>query len=255
MNMQYCTKIPVSIAALLGAAFLLATSPLKAEGSDWEYGGAIYIWGSKMNMTTPAGDKAKIPFYQILDDLQFTLMGLFGARNDKWSITNDLIYMNIKQGKERDATFPDGGSIQLTGSVQMKSWIVTPTVGYAFYNTDQARVEVLGGVRYLWIDVGLKISANGQPIFDESGSEGFWDGIVGMRATVNLNDRWYVPLYADVGWGNSDGTWQGLAGVGYRFSKFNTSLAYRYLYYKFDDIPTLSKLVIKGPFASFSIMF
>lgn len=183
------------------------------------------------------------------------LMGDFTARQDKWSFGSDLIYMNLKESKARDFTGLLDRQQDLKGTIQMKSWIVTPTVGYAFHDSEKARVEVIGGVRYLWIKVGLQIDENGTPVFDESGSDSFWDGIVGMRAAFNLNENWYIPAYFDVGAGNSDGTWQALGGVGYRWKRYQASLVYRYLQYKFDDIPTLSKLEIKGPQLNFSFNF
>ena len=41
------------------------------------------------------------------------------------------------------------------------------------------------------------------------------------RATVFLNEKWYLPLYDDIGTGDSDLTWQLGAGIGYRFDKLN----------------------------------
>jgi hypothetical protein len=72
-----------------------------------------------------------------------------------------------------------------------------------------------------------------------------------LRSTVKLNEKWYIPIYADVGAGDSDGTWQVLAGIGYRSGNWNTALAYRYLDYQFDDIKALSGLVVKGPQLNF----
>lgn len=255
MHIVNLRKIPAFLYSLVAVSFFVNAAPLRADDSGWDYTASAYLWGASMTMKTPAGQEGEIPFYQILNDLQMALMGDFTARKDKWSVTNDLIYMDLKQSNERSFTGPAGGSVDLKGSIKMKSWIVTPTVGYAFHDTEKARVEVIGGVRYLWIKVGLKINESGTPVFDESGSDSFWDGVVGMRATVNLNENWYVPAYVDVGAGNSDGTWQALGGIGYRWKRYQTAFVYRYLQYKFDDIPTLSKLQIKGPQLSFSFNF
>jgi hypothetical protein len=32
--------------------------------------------------------------------------------------------------------------------------------------------------------------------------------VVGVKGQVRLDDRWYLPFYADVGTGDSDLTWQ-----------------------------------------------
>ena len=255
LTIQLSRKSSIYFCLMVSATLMLCAPPALAADSNWKYTGSAYIWGAAMTMKTPEGQEGEIPFYQILNDLQMVLMGDLAARKEKWSFSTDLIYMNLKQGNERYFTGPLNQARELKGTIQMKSWIVTPTVGYAMYDNDTARVEVVGGVRYLWIDVGLKINENGTTIFDQSGSDSFWDGVVGLRAAFNLNERWYIPAYFDVGAGNSDGTWQALGGVGYRWKRYQTSLVYRYLEYKFDDIPTLSKLQVKGPLLNFSFSF
>ena len=244
-----------SFCCLLLTACWVFPGTLQADDAKWDYKASIYLWGSSITMETTEGQEGKLPFYQILDDLQLAVMGDFSARKEKWSFTTDLIYMDLKQSDERDFVGPAGRERDLKGTIQMKSWIVTPTVGYAIHDDEKALVEVVGGVRYLWLKTALKINENGTPVFDEAESDSFWDGVIGMRAAFNLNENWYLPAYFDVGAGNSDGTWQALGGVGYRWKRYEASLVYRYLKYSFDDISTLSKLVVKGPLLKFSFNF
>ena len=259
MISQRFHRFSVATASVAAAAFIFCSAPLMAQdstsGSDWKYGASIYMWGPSMNIDTPTGQKVEVPFYQILNDLKMTLMGDFSVSNDKWSFMTDVIYMKLKQDNVNDPSRPIGELADLSSSIQMKSWIVSPTVGYALHNSDKARVEVFGGLRYLWIDLGVQINSRGNPVFDKSSSGSTWDGIVGLRAKVNLDEKWFMPLSIDVGGGDSDGTWQGIAGVGYDWGRFNTSLTYRYLQWKFDDVPTMSKLFIKGPLLNFNFTF
>ena len=209
---------------------------------EWQFGAEIYGWGSSLNIKTTGGQTVTIPFHQILDDLEFTFMGMFAARKDKWTLANDLIYMDLSQKESKN--HPEFTSYT---DVTLKSWIVSPTVGYAFVDSPEARIEVLGGARYLWMKSGIKIEAESHTLFDQAASDHFWDGIIGLRGRFNLNEKWFIPAYVDVGWGDSQNTWQGILGVGYRFNKFETQLAYRYLSYEFDS-PVISDLVVKGPF-------
>ncbi len=239
-----------------GLALLLCLStPLAAAASDWEKEATVYIWGAQMAIETPNGHKAELPFYKILDTLQMTLMGEFAMRNDQWSFTNDLIYIDLQQAKRRQASGPDPTDPSIYASIGLKSWIVTPTVGYALLNSEKARVEIFGGLRYLRIEAQVRLDRGNITEFDESASTSYTDGVIGMRAKINLNEKWYMPLSADIGSGGSDGTWQAQAGLGYHFSKFDSSLTYRYLDYQFDDVPTMSSLVTKGLVASFSFKF
>jgi hypothetical protein len=237
------------------ALSLCFSTPLLAAASDWEFEGKLYVWGAQLDITTPNGLDLDIPFHTILDTLNMTLMGEFAARNDQWSFTNDLVYLDIEQEEQRETPFPDPHNQTISGSLGMKSWIVTPTVGYALHNSDKARVEIVGGLRYLWIENQLRIVRGDVAIFDKSASVDYTDGVIGMRANINLNENWFMPLYADIGGGSSDGTWQAQAGIGYNFSKFSTSLTYRYLDYEFDDNDALAELVTKGLILSFNFKF
>ena len=246
----FCTGTTLFTSLAL-ALMLSTTAPALAadtgSGSDWEYVADIYAWGANMTIDTTGGQEVHIPFYQILNDLNFAFFTELGARNDKWSVMADVIYMDLSQkNNRRDATLPDGTAVTINDKLDMTSWIITPTVGYALHNGDDARVEVLGGLRYLSLDLGLAIDVNDNEVFNRSSSEGFWDGIVGMRANYNLSQTWYLPTYFDVGLGSSDFTWQASAGVGYHFSSFDAVLTYRYLDYEFDDL-VATDLVVKGP--------
>jgi hypothetical protein len=190
----------------------------------------------------------ELPFHQVLDDLQFAFMGTLGARNDKWSMLADVIYMDLSQTENlRNNTLPGGGSVTVNDTIDLQAWIVSPTVGYVVHSSEVGRVEVLGGLRYFWVDLGIQIDVNDTEVFNESASKDFWDGIVGMRAKFDVGQSWYLPMYFDIGAGDSDFTWQAYAGVGYHFSSFDAVLMYRYLDFEFDNLAAASDLVIKGP--------
>jgi len=240
----FSTLLMVMALASAGPVFAANTS----SSSDWEYLADIYLWGANLKVDTTGGQEVKLPFYQVLNDLDFAFMTEFGARNDKWSVMADVIYMNLSQKNHlRDDTLPDGTAVTINDKIDLSAWFVTPTVGYALHNADDARIEVIGGVRYFWVDLGIAIDVNDTEVFNKSSTKGFWDGIIGMRGNINLSQNWYLPAYFDVGWGSSgSSTWQAYTGVGYHFSKFDMSLTYRYMDYEFDHI-SASDLIIKGP--------
>ena len=253
---RYTSRKAGIATACTGLALLLCSStPLLAADSDWEWEGTVYAWGAQMNVETPAGHSLDLPFYKILDTLQMTLMGEIAARNDKWSFTTDLIYLDIKQDGHREASGPGPINPSISGSIGLTSWIVTPTVGYALNNSEKARVEIFGGLRYLSLEAQVRVDRGNLIDFNQSASKDYTDGVIGMRANINLDEKWFMPLYADIGGGSSDGTWQAQAGIGYHFSKVSTSLTYRYLDYEFDDNPAMAELVTKGLVGSISFKF
>ena len=80
---------------------------------------------------------------------------------------------------------------------------------------------------------------------------------MGLRGQANLNSRWYLPLYVDIGTGDSKSTWQGFAGLGYQFSKASVLGGYRYLKFDFDDKPgsLMSEMTVKGPLMAVKFQF
>jgi hypothetical protein len=239
----------ISLLALLFALSSLASPAVMAQDSDWQYSADIYFWTPKMTAVTPGGREATLPFYKILDNLEMAFMGGARAQKDKWSLSADIIYMNLSEKVNRDASYA-GDPLELDGDVKLKSWIVTPTVGYALLDSEQSRVEIFGGARYLWLKTSAGIDKNGDPLFNKSDSSGYWDAVVGLRGKFDLNEKWFIPAYIDVGTGDTKSTWQGFAGLGYQFQSFKAVLGYRYLKYKFDnDNPVLGKMIVKGPIA------
>jgi hypothetical protein len=69
------------------------------------------------------------------------------------------------------------------------------------------------------------------------------DAIVGTNARFGLGDgKWFMPLRADIGTGDSSLTWQLTAGLGYSFSWGDLLFVYRHLEYQQDDGELLERL-------------
>ena len=153
---------------------------------------------------------------------------------------------------------PLRGNVVLAANVGMKAWIVTPTVDYNLIDTEKGSLAVLGGARYLWMNVPIDLTTTVGPItrfYSESPSGSNWDAIVGVRGQLNLAPKWYAPYYVDGGGGDSKSTWQGFAGIAYRFGKVDAVGGYRYLNYKFKDGDELNTMTVKGPLLGAAFRF
>jgi hypothetical protein len=75
-----------------------------------------------------------------------------------------------------------------------------------------------------------------------------WDGIIGVkgRASFGEGNRWFVPWYLDVGTGDSDLTWQGIIGVGYKYSWGDIFAVWRYIDYKMPSDKVVQDLTLNG---------
>jgi opacity protein-like surface antigen len=241
-------------------AIAAAEEPAQKDG--WQFGANIYMWMPTIGGKSTNGDTIEINFDDILKDLEFFYMGGFEARNGRWHLTTDVIYMKLKQENNGKVTVPVGPgevAFDVDATVKLQAWIVTPAVGYTFIDTEKVRMEVLAGARYLWLKPELELDVTG-PLHERdrhiSDSGDVWDGIVGIRGNVNLDKNWYIPYYVDIGTGDSNLTWQWMAGFGCKVSKVvDVVAAWRYIYWRFDDNKVLSHLYINGPLVGVKFRF
>lgn len=136
--------------------------------------------------------------------------------------------------------------------------MVTPMVGYQLLKSERATLHALVGARYLWIEVSEKFDF-GPPLpvdtIKASESDGSWDALVGVRGDWQFSDKWYGAYQFDVGSGDSDLTWQGIATLNYRFNRFDASFGYRYLGWQDTENDALSDLNMSGFMAGLKFFF
>jgi len=257
----------VLLAMFCGVSSAAAKS-MTEESDKWQYEFTIYGWfpsiDGKLKYEVPPdnGDEIGVDISQILDSLNFIFMGIFEARRNKFSMGLDLIYLDLSNSKSTDITIGPGGGVPLTvtGGLGLKSWVVTGMVGYDLVQTNKSRMAVIGGFRYLDLSADLDISIEGplpptQPPATVSGSNDFWDGIVGVKGAFMLSEHWYIPYYADFGAGQSNLTWQLFGGIGYLFNWGDIKLGYRYLEYDQDDDKFVQDLKFYGPVLGIGFRF
>jgi len=240
---------------LLLTSLIIAPLTAVADEQDWEYEGAVYLWGASIGGTTVAGDDVDISFSDLIRNLDMAFIGTFAARKDQWGLFADLIYLNVSDDIQTTANIIDRPVTLKTG-VDLKGFITTLGGSYRVLDTDATSLRLLAGARYLKLDTELKFNLGEGRLprtVSESGS--VWDGIVGIRGQADLNDQWYLTYYADVGGGDSKRTWQMLVGVNYRFERVDAVFGYRYLDWDFDDSDAFDDLNLSGPFAGVKFRF
>jgi hypothetical protein len=244
----------------LATVFILAMpGPLMARGTDtsdqWQFMIEPYIWMPSLNASTITGADIDISFNDIIDNLQFTYMMVAGVKKGRWSFLVDTLYLGLEADKDGRIVSSDR-IVNTHTEVSLSSWVVTPVIGYNVINCNAGKLDIVGGARYIWVKPEIQVNTSAplafNPNFSDSGDN--WDGIVGLKGEVSLSERWYLPLYLDIGTGESESTWQAAGGVGYRFSACDVVAGYRYLRWNFDSGP-LDDLYISGPYAGVKFKF
>jgi hypothetical protein len=251
---------------LLASTGALAQQPA-GEIDSWQFGVSIYGWfpdiAGQTAFTPPGGSSDfEIDIENILDNLEFTLMGTFDVRKGRWGFLTDAIYMDVGNSKTgvREASI---GRNQLpvdataNVSLDMESLIWTLAGYFRALNQTGLTLDVLAGARYL--DVEQKVSWNvtgavdSIPVPDRTGAANAslnnWDAVIGVkgRFAFGAKKAWFVPWYLDVGAGESDLTWQGVAGLGYAFRWGEVAAAWRYLYYDLPSGRAIKDMSFSGP--------
>jgi len=254
--MQSWNMVRKTLAAICLVALFSQQAVAQSEDDGWEHSLAIYLWGASMSGTTAAGTGVDLDFKDILDHLEFGAMGSYIGRKGKWSILGDIIYLDVSGDKQMNLVPPVGGGdigVDVNANLDLKSLIVHMGGGYNLYDDGEATTtDVIAGVRYLDLSTDLllnfQINPSGPGLdIPFSVSEDVWDAIIGFRGVISLGDRWFMPWGGTIGAGDSDLTWQAMAGVGFKAARWaDIALTYRYLKWEFDDMP-IADLAISGP--------
>jgi hypothetical protein len=132
--------------------------------------------------------------------------------------------------------------------------------GYTVARTEDYVFDVLAGLRYFEMDVDAQLQFTGAlpppgPSLNLSQSVDLWDAVVGVKGSYDLDRNCYIPYHLDVGAGDSDLTWQAVAGLGYRFEWGNVLAAYRHLVYDQGGSGLIQDIEFSGPAIGLSFEF
>ena len=255
-----------------GAALvaLAACAPMAAQAQDmsdkWEYKAFIYGWlpdiGGKTTFPAGTGSSISVDASQIIDSLKFTFMGTFEAQKGRWGIFTDVVYMDVGGSKDKTRDIIVDGhplpvGVTADAQLDLKALIWTLAGSYRVVNDPGSKLDVLAGARLMDIKttLGWQFSADigdGTTTRRTGSSEvkaTKTDAIIGLKGRANFgtDQKWFVPYYVDIGTGQSEFTWQGIAGIGYKFNWGEVFGVWRYLDYSFKSGSKLEDMTINGP--------
>jgi len=233
----------------LGCASLLliiAANTVAAGDRGWQNEVTLYGWyaGIDGTLQAPTGTESdfSVEASDILEDLEIMLMAGYVGRYDRWSVIFDFVYLDA--GNRADTATGAGTA---TVDLNVSSYLINSGIGYDFVQSDKAIVGLVGGVRYLSLDVDYDAAVQGMQLISSSDSESITDGFAGLRGQLRFNDTWFMPYYADIGTGGSDLSYQLYAAIGYRFGWGDIRLGYRYLNIDMGDDKLMEDLQLSGP--------
>jgi hypothetical protein len=255
-----CKKSAILVIAALLVLFCVNSAAAQEE-TGWQHELSLYGWFAGIDGTvhypgTPgSGQDFSVDAADIIENLKMIFMGGWRSKYNKWSIIADVVYMDVGDSTNKTVTPGDSGEAAVAAlDLDISSWLLHGGAGYDVVQTNRGTLAVVGGVRYMTMDVEVEARFQG-PGVERSQSQDLLDGFVGLSGDINFNEKWYLPYYADIGTGDSDLSWQLYAGIGYRFGWGNIKLGYRHLSYELDDDFLMQDLALSGPILGVGFTF
>jgi len=265
--------IALAVAVISAATSILpsvaAAEPVAISGTrpdTWEFGALVYGWYPDLGgrTTFPNGQSSDISVdaSDLLDHTNMAALGSFEVRKGSWGMFTDVMYQNIGAFRSayRNITIGDMGlpaDVSASADLDIKVTIWTLAATYRVVATEDAAMDFFAGARLVDEKVNLKWTLNGNvaqvPLPGQAGrlSENNQniDALVGLKGRLAFGTdlKWFVPYYGDIGTGDSQLTWQAMAGLGYAFSWGEIIGGYRYLDYNFKSDSRIDNLNLSGP--------
>ena len=267
LHMMIIILLVVAMTVMILSNSALAQQPVdKANG--WQFGASIYGWFPDLNgqaVFSPEGSDSEfeVDIENILENLEMVLMGSFDARKGSFGVFTDIIYMDVGDAGNTSVDGSVGPSEVPTNvtadvSFDMESWIWNLLAYFRALDKSGATLDIVAGTRYLDVEQEVKwditaVVDGDVPVAERTGEVGGgvtnWDAIFGVRGRFAFGTKkaLFVPYYLDMGVGDSDLTWQGVAGLGYAFGWGEIVAAWRHLYYDMPSGSAIGEISFSGP--------
>jgi hypothetical protein len=267
MNLERKTHMAAIGATVLTGSFLLSgTASAQEANDDWSFRATLYGYFPDIGGKTsfPAGGtEIDISADDLISNAELVAMAAFEVQKGRWGSFFDAIYMDIGNSKAGTSSLQIGDGVQLPPgitadvSLDIEAWVLTLAGTYRAIATPQSTLDLFVGARLLSAEGELGYAFNTDfgpfsgPARQGSGasSKDYLDGIAGIKGQLNFgaDNDWFARYYLDAGTGDSDRTWQGIAGVGYGFGRGEVIVAWRHLDYEFKSDSSIESLDFDGP--------
>ncbi|MDR6951171.1 hypothetical protein J2X65_000519 [Ancylobacter sp. 3268] len=255
IRLFFTVAASLSLVASSLAADLPGQRPPAAGTDDWTFTIAPYFWAAGMSGDVGQFDLPAVhvdaSFSDILDNLDFAVMATGEARNGRFSLFGDVLYVKLSS----DVTTPRGVYADSV-DVGSETFAGLAGVGYAVWQGPQGHLDVVGGLR-AW-HVSTDISFTGQVLDGRHGrdSANWVDGLAGLRGRYAFSEKVYLTGWGLVGAGGADLDWDVGAGVGYTFNdRVSLVVGYRALGVDYSRDGFVFDVVEQGPIIGTVINF
>lgn len=243
-------------------------APVKAEPErEWAVIVSPYAWAASLKGDASLAGfdtDVDVPFSDILDHLDFVLMGNVEVTNGRWGFYVDAQHVRTTQDEEllNNEIGLEIRTTSLAAGAFFKAYEVELGGDTVFGRPRTLSLEPTAGLRWTKLQADVSVLGLGA-----SKSADWTDPFIGLRINADLTERWNLAAEADVG-GFRVGSRLSLNGqayLGYRTTMFGRPTilraGYRALYqdYENDDFTGVNKfrwdVTQHGPVVGLSMRF
>lgn len=256
------TALGIGLAASAAMAQQGTVANPTLDPSAWRYELALYLWGTEVSGSVDGTD-FELGFDQIVENLNFALMGGLKAYKGPWMTYGELTYASVRQDGSASHTVQTGlpdvsFKVDAVVDSDFQTTVVNFGGGYRLVERPNTMLYGTFGVRYLSLDSDLTLDVTvGQfgRSYKTEWDEDYWDAVVGIAGRTAFNDRWFLQYLADIGTGQSEMTWQAGLGIGYNLGRSDIVLGYRQMEWDLPDDDLIDEYTMAGPILLWNYRF
>jgi hypothetical protein len=240
----------------LWLALLPLVTPSLSSAQDAEWLVAPYIWYSDVTLDQSSGGSGGISASELLDKTDSVGMIRAEVARKRWGLTVDYLWLGLSDSAT--IPLPPPGGTNLIAAVDIS---LVELGGFFRPSGQDSGVDYLFGLRNINVDKTLLATpGGGGPTQRFDSDSDFTDVYAGARYLHRFNNNWDLNLRGDYSFGDSEGMWNLLASVGYRFNQtFALNLGYRHLTVEFEDNVSggveTTDIELSGPLLGFLFRF
>ena len=244
------------------------------DADSWQFKLTPYIWlptiGGQLNYDLPPSggapqiDVGPTDWLELLNGV-FLLHG--EARKERFFVFADVVYLGLESDNDRVLSVAPGNgdripidvSLNLDTKTDLDGFTMTLAGGFNVHSDEASSTDLFAGARYFGMDTktswnlsaDIELPGGGEVLSRQGTIESdleSWDAIIGIKGHRRIgNGKWSLPYYLDVGTGDSDLTWQAIAGASYAYNWGDLIISYRHFEYDGGPGGLMEEFSFSGP--------
>lgn len=252
--MKHTARWYLALGSALCVAGALSPPAHAADGNEWEWMVAPYVWATSINTDLDTGRPPEgglstdTAFDDVLDNLDGVFQVHAEGQNDQWGAFADFTFLGLADENDRPRFRTES---DLDARLFELAGVWSPAEGR------YQGLDVFAGLRYIDLDLTVQFDPT-DPLFNTTtfdSAQTFNDFMVGARYTWALSDRWGLTLRGDGSFGDTEGTWNTSAVATYRMKNGAWLFGYRYLDVELEDDDINIDLTMHGLMVGYGFIF